>query len=610
MEGEILARYRLLEEIGKGGMAVVYRGEDTALNREVAVKVLHPILADREECRMRFQREAQVVAKLKHENILEIYDYSGVESPKSFIVTEFIHGRTLTTFLEKHAIHIPEVAALIAAEVCRALVHAHHIGVIHRDIKPENIMIREDGVVKLMDFGIAQIVDTQKLTLTGQLLGSPAYMAPEVVLGGSLDFRTDVFSLGVLLYRLSTGQLPFYGKNPHEVLKKIAEGHHIPPAVANPAVSEDMDAVIERALALEKEDRYQEVSEMLSDLELLLGDSGIKRPKEQVRAFFDDPKGYETAQRKQLITLLLNRTEQHSIQGQLPAALSCLNRVLALDEDNPTVPVLLRKLQRRKNIREFLRIGSLFLIVTVLVTASAVGLWYFTKEASKKKVKPKRPKTAEALSPSGDGGSRYVPDAGPPSWSYPPLNWDGSMPKTPGADGGSSRTGPRNHAARGRHRGRGRHRPAGPKIRVFQLTPYPVAVKVSVDNGPYRPYGHATRILRFKPGPHVIRLKSDYCYPRRIDIAPNQSSGVLRPRLRWRPASLKVKSNVSADVQAGRAIGITGRTMRIKVPKSSMDGTVKVLVKVSASGYHTWQRRVELQAGTTKTIRATLTSIK
>src|SRR3977135_1768889 len=153
-------------------MSVVYKGMDTSLNREVAVKVLHPHLASQDEARQRFQREAHAVAKLRHENILEIFDYSGRESIDSYIVTEFIRGRTLRNLMTEHAPAHPEIGAMIVAEVCRALAHAHGLGVLHRDVKPENIMVRDDGVIKLMDFGIAQIVDSQRMTVTGQLLGS------------------------------------------------------------------------------------------------------------------------------------------------------------------------------------------------------------------------------------------------------------------------------------------------------------------------------------------------------------------------------------------------------------------------------------------------------
>ncbi len=211
---KIPGRYRLIEEVGQGGMAVVFRAQDETLKREVAVKLLHQHLAADTESKARLEREAQAVAKLRHENILEIFDYSGIASESAYIVTEFIDGKTLKQLFEHRRIRHPEVAAMIAAEIGGALAHAHSVGIIHRDVKPENVMIRKDGVLKLMDFGIAQVVDLQRMTVTGQLLGSPAYMAPELIEGKPLDFRTDVFSVGIILYQMATGTLPFVGQEP------------------------------------------------------------------------------------------------------------------------------------------------------------------------------------------------------------------------------------------------------------------------------------------------------------------------------------------------------------------------------------------------------------
>ena len=213
--GQVLDKYELLERVGQGGMAVVYRGLDRSLKRVVAVKILHKHLADYQEARDRFEREAQAVAKLRHENILEIFDYAAKPESEAYIVTEFIDGQTLKQVITDRPIAFPELGAMLIIQVGRALAHAHAGGILHRDVKPENIMIRTDGVVKLMDFGISHMVDLERLTVTGQLLGSPAYMAPEHVEGRPLDFRTDVFAAGIVLYQLCVGKLPFEGKNPH-----------------------------------------------------------------------------------------------------------------------------------------------------------------------------------------------------------------------------------------------------------------------------------------------------------------------------------------------------------------------------------------------------------
>src|SRR5882757_4030344 len=274
-QARIPERYKLLQEVGQGGMAIVYRASDSTLKREVAIKILHHHLASEPESKARLEREAQAVAKLCHENILEIFDYSGIDSASSYIVTEFIDGPTLKQWLNEHQPSHPEVAALIAAEMSGALVHAHSVGIIHRDIKPENVMVRKDGLLKLMDFGIAQVVDLQRMTVTGQLLGSPAYMAPELIEGKPLDFRTDVFSVGILLYQLATGSLPFSGKNPHEVLRRIGEGRFPDPRTLNREIGDGLSRIIARALARNPDDRYATVALLAADLIEYLAEAGL-----------------------------------------------------------------------------------------------------------------------------------------------------------------------------------------------------------------------------------------------------------------------------------------------------------------------------------------------
>src|SRR6185312_15136019 len=278
-------------------MAIVYRGIDRQLKRVVAIKVLHKHLADYQEARDRFEREAQAVAKLRHENILEIFDYAAREESEAYIVTEFIDGQTLKQFVTDRPIAFPEIGAMIMLQVCRALAHAHAGGILHRDIKPENIMIRSDGVVKLMDFGISHMVDLERLTVTGQLLGSPAYMAPEHVEGRPLDFRTDVFAAGIVLYQLAVGKLPFEGKNPHEVLKRIAECKFVDPRQANPRIGNQLGRIILRAMAANPDDRYPGIAEMVVAIEAYLDESGLPSDKitGELARYFKSPAPYEEA---------------------------------------------------------------------------------------------------------------------------------------------------------------------------------------------------------------------------------------------------------------------------------------------------------------------------
>src|SRR3954467_2418932 len=287
-------------------MAIVYRGIDRSLKRVVAVKVLHKHLADYQEARDRFEREAQAVAKLRHENILEIFDYSGAQAAEaagsSYIVTEFIDGETLKQRITDRPTVYPEIGAMVMLQVCRALGHAHAAGILHRDVKPENIMIRTDGVVKLMDFGISHMVDLERLTVTGQLLGSPAYMAPEHVEGRPLDFRTDVFAVGIVLYQLTVGKLPFEGKNPHEVLKRIAECRFVDPRQANPRIGNRLGRLTLPAMAAMPADRFAAIGEMAVALEGYLDESGIAHDKVagELARYFKAPVPYEQALKDRL----------------------------------------------------------------------------------------------------------------------------------------------------------------------------------------------------------------------------------------------------------------------------------------------------------------------
>ena len=179
MIGETIEKYRVMRKIGEGGMATVYHGRHISLNRDVAIKLMHPGLASTERNKQRFSREAKAIERLDHPNILKILDYSGLETEHCYIVTELIEGITLRELLNQKQKIPSEIIALLAIELTEALSFAHERGIIHRDLKLENVMLRNDGIVKLMDFGIARFTDEDQLTMTGTLVGSPAYMSPE-----------------------------------------------------------------------------------------------------------------------------------------------------------------------------------------------------------------------------------------------------------------------------------------------------------------------------------------------------------------------------------------------------------------------------------------------
>jgi tRNA A-37 threonylcarbamoyl transferase component Bud32 len=372
--GTRLDKYELQHEVGHGGMAVVFRGLDTVLDREVAIKVLHPHLADREESRLRLRREALTVAKLRHENILEIYDYSGPDATESYIVTEFIHGMTLRQWLDTRWRPHPVLAALIIHRLCVALTHAHRSDVVHRDLKPENVMIREDGCLKLMDFGIAQIIDHQKLTMTGQLLGSPAYMAPELINGRPLDARTDLFSVGIMLYQLATGMLPFSGRNPHEVLSRIADADYPPAASVCSLVDDELEAIIAKALAREPDQRYQTSEALAADLETYLEAAGIPATGAEVMAYFGDHERFAREINGRVCAALMNKAEAAIQERHSARAIRLLGRVLELVPDDRRARALLSRLRDRERRIHQLVIAGAVLAGIGVVAAGALLL--------------------------------------------------------------------------------------------------------------------------------------------------------------------------------------------------------------------------------------------
>jgi predicted Ser/Thr protein kinase len=344
-----LERYEILGELGQGGMSVVYHAHDRQLSRAVAVKVLHDFLARQDDARRRFHREAVAVAKLHHPGILEIFDYSGPDAEPSYIVTELIEGRTLRELIEAEGpLPFPELGVLIALELVRALRHAHERGVIHRDLKPENVMITGSGQLKLMDFGIAQIMGgSTKVTATGTLLGSPAHMPPEVIDGQTPDHRADIFSLGTIIYWLCTHRLPFDAPNPAALFRQILENDYEPPEAVQPRVGNGLSRIIERTLARDPVDRYQDVSELESELVAELEAVELTPPELMVRELLRGPRAFADALGPRLVDALVRGGKRALGDKNLGRALDRFNRVLAIEPAHPEVAPLVARLTRR-----------------------------------------------------------------------------------------------------------------------------------------------------------------------------------------------------------------------------------------------------------------------
>ena len=259
-------RYEILECIGTGGMAVVYKARDHRLNRLVAIKILKPELANDADFRRRFHDESQAVAMLSHANIVSVYDVSNSDG-LNYIVMELIDGLTLKQYMQRRGTPLNwREAQHFITQIMRALSHAHGRGIIHRDIKPHNIMVLRDGSVKVTDFGIAQLASAAQNTMTQEAIGSVHYISPEQAKGSHVDCRTDIYSAGVVLYEMLTGRLPFEGDTPVAVAIQHIKSIPVPPRDLNPEVPKALEAITMRAMAPDLSQRYASAEEMLDDL--------------------------------------------------------------------------------------------------------------------------------------------------------------------------------------------------------------------------------------------------------------------------------------------------------------------------------------------------------
>ncbi|HEU0036066.1 MAG TPA: serine/threonine-protein kinase, partial [Kofleriaceae bacterium] len=355
--GDVLGRYELVEEIGEGGMATVYRARDRELRREVAIKVLFPHLARRTDVVRRFHREARAAAGLEHANILRVYDVGGAEgTDPPYIVMELIRGHSLLGEVERRGAMLAELAACVGALLADALAVAHEAGIIHRDVKPANVMIAPGGRVLLTDFGVARLEteDTSLVTKTGSVLGTPAYMSPEQASGDTATAKSDLYSLGATLYQLSTGLLPYSG-SPAKVMSAIASGHFVAPVRRSAAVGPDLSRVIERLMESEPSARPASARAIATELRELAATAGFGEPSDELAAYFEDPDAFVQTKRPAVLTALVAAGKRALAESKLPRAMALADRASSIAPDDPAVKTLVeavtaggRASQRRK----------------------------------------------------------------------------------------------------------------------------------------------------------------------------------------------------------------------------------------------------------------------
>ena len=274
-------RYEILEVLGTGGMAVVYKARCHRLNRLVAIKILKDEFTQDEELRRRFQAESQAVAMLSHPNIVSIYDVSS-SGGADHIIMELIDGITLKQYMEKKGVLNWKETLHFAMQIAKALEHAHSRGIVHRDIKPHNVMVLKNGSIKVADFGIAQVTN-QSSTMTTEALGSVHYISPEQAKGGRVDNRSDIYSLGVVMYEMIAGRVPYDGDSPVSVAIQHINGGAMPPVMFNPNIPRGLEQIILRAMALAPKNRFSTASAMLYDMDELRKNPDMVFPDFQTR---------------------------------------------------------------------------------------------------------------------------------------------------------------------------------------------------------------------------------------------------------------------------------------------------------------------------------------
>ena len=262
-----LGRYEILGELGHGAMGIVYKAKDPLIDRVVAIKTINLGLAldEKEEYEERFYQEAKAAGRLSHPNIVTIFDV-GKSGDVAYIAMELLQGRELRDIMNESGLLPVDQVLDIVAQVAQGLAYAHEHDIVHRDVKPSNIMVVRDGHVKITDFGIARLASSAVRTQSGMVLGSPKYMSPEQVMGKVIDRRSDIFSLGVILYEMLTEQAPFVGENVNAIMYQTLNVAPVPPSKLNPAVPEMLNFIVAKALSKKLEDRYQNAKDFAIDL--------------------------------------------------------------------------------------------------------------------------------------------------------------------------------------------------------------------------------------------------------------------------------------------------------------------------------------------------------
>ncbi len=608
MIGRRIDKYRIMEEIGHGGMAVVYKAEDEHLKREVALKIMHAHLAREAEAVKRFRREATTVARLRHANIIEIFDYSGEGSDVPYIVTELIQAGTLADLSKRQRVLPEEVAAIIALFIARALDHAHKQGIVHRDLKPENVMFHLDGALKLMDFGIARALEEMSMTMTGTLVGSPVYMSPEQATGQKIDPRSDLFSLGTILYEICCGQLPFDGDSPPLILRRIYEGVYDDPQMLRPEMTNRFAAILRRLLRNDVAQRYQSAAELLKDLEDYLATTLIEDPEGELRRLLLDSDSYLKEFNGRLVVWLEEKAR--SLSKRKPAeAAQLYNRLLLVKPDhaeaNTHLQALLTRRRWEKRLAYFgaFAAAAAFLIIAAVQLRNHNDLLYglFTPPDTDEEILYSEVNYSQADDSPPTGITPI--DGAPPSEAKAAVAVEslskpvllkpkntiriGALKKIPGkgaAIAGADFSG---------------------TLRVHTM-PWSDIYVDGRKVGQYPLDASTVFPLQLPAGKHRVRMVNPSCVPleKTVEIVRPDQSIEIRERLELLPAMLSIGNSQKAMLFiAGEFKGYTpfSKPLEIRWPEQVSEKSVEISLR--KEGFVTETRRVKLKAGQSTEVR-------
>lgn len=350
-------------------MASVFLAEDTVLHRPVAMKMLHQHLLSSDESLRRFRNEANLAATLSHENIVKVFDY-GEENDYRFIILEYVDGTTLDSLLDRTSV-VPNLALLsLASQILSGLAEAHAKNIWHRDIKPGNILIDHAGCAKVTDFGIAYLVNSESLTLTGAFLGSPDYVSPELAEGKTISQASDIFSLGSLLYECATGIQPFHRDNPHATLRAIIDCHAVAPALLNPKCIQEISDLVESCLAKDPGQR-PDARSCLHQVEEIARQIGRTCDKTIVAEFMADPIRHAHGERIELFDLYRTKAYNARKDRDMALCVRALSQAKAFGNLSASDEALISRAQSAALIRKWLSWAAFGAFIVLL------GFWAF-----------------------------------------------------------------------------------------------------------------------------------------------------------------------------------------------------------------------------------------